>query len=73
MSSRISQNRRILDYINRNGSITPREALDHIGCMRLTARIAELEGAGHRFAHEWVTEYRDDGMVRYMRYGRLEQ
>ena len=66
--SKVSQNKRILDYIEKTGSITPKEAIIHIGCYRLAARIKELEGAGHRFHHEWVTEYGESGMVRYMKY-----
>jgi hypothetical protein len=44
-----SQNARLLDLLRANGErgVTPREALDEIGTMRLAARIRELREAGH--------------------------
>lgn len=39
----MSQNQMILDYLERNGSITQNEATDQLGCTRLGARIWELK------------------------------
>lgn len=46
---------RILAHL-RSGPITPREALQHYGCMRLAARIQELEADGFTMDVEMVTE-----------------
>lgn len=39
----VSQNKKIWDYLLSHGSITPKEALDEFGCMRLGARIFEIK------------------------------
>lgn len=41
-----SQVRLILEHIIRRGSITAMEAVEEYGCYRLSARIADLRGAG---------------------------
>lgn len=41
--SKVSQKKRILAYITKNGSITPKEAERFCSCMRLSARIHELK------------------------------
>ena len=38
----MSQKHRILNYINRHGSISQAEAYEHCGCFRLAARVHEL-------------------------------
>lgn len=45
----MSQNEMILDYLNKYGSITQKEAMDHLGCYRLGARIYDLKQRGHKF------------------------
>lgn len=70
MSRKASQCQKILEHIRRNGSITPKEALTNFGCMRLAARIADLEKVGHEFTHQLIVRQTDDGTERYMRYGR---
>jgi hypothetical protein len=47
MKKKRSQNDMILDYLKSGKSITPLEALDKFGCMRLGARIADLRREGH--------------------------
>lgn len=42
-----TQNDRILDYIDRFGSITQLEALTDIGIMRLASRISDLKMLGY--------------------------
>ena len=39
----------ILNYIAMFGSISPKEAYEDIGCMRLAARISDLKKQGHIF------------------------
>ena len=42
----MNQKKMIFDYLKKYGSITPAEALDMFGCMRLSARIYELRADG---------------------------
>lgn len=42
-----TQNDRIIDYINRFGSITQLEALQDLGVMRLASRISDLRRLGY--------------------------
>jgi ribosomal protein S13 len=44
----VSQEVMILQHLKDNGSITPLEALQQIGCYRLAARIMELRVKGHQ-------------------------
>ena len=66
--NKATQNKRILQYLEDNDSITPMEAIECLGVMRLAARIAELEKAGHKFDHEMVYGTGVYGGVHYMRY-----
>ena len=50
-----SQNQRILDYIERFGSITQLDALKDIGCMRLASRISDLKRLGYPIVSEVET------------------
>ena len=45
--SKPTQAAKILSHLNKHGSITPLEALNRYGCMRLAPRIKELREAGH--------------------------
>lgn len=49
-----TQNQRILDYMDKYGSITHLEAEEHMGVMRLAARIAELKSMGYIFSSQMV-------------------
>lgn len=51
---RPTQAQRILDYIERFGSITQYEALQDLGVMRLASRISELRSDGHAITCEWI-------------------
>ena len=42
----MTQNQKILRYMKQYGSITPLEALQEFGCMRLAARISDLRSMG---------------------------
>lgn len=43
----ITQNMKILEYMQTHGSITSLEAIQHIGCTRLSGRIFDLKKMGH--------------------------
>ena len=49
-----TQNERIIDYMNRFGSITPLEAIRDLGIMRLASRISDMRKRGHVIISEWV-------------------
>ena len=69
----MNQAKKILDYMERHGSITPMEAMQELGIMRLGARIYDLKESGVKIITETVTGTNRDGeRVRYARY-RLEK
>jgi len=43
----MSQCKRIVEYMEKFGSITQNEAYEHIGCVRLPSRIHELKRMGY--------------------------
>ena len=49
-----TQNERILDYIDRFGSITQDEASFHLGVKRLASRISDLKRLGYPIISETV-------------------
>ena len=53
-----TQNQRILDYIDRFGSITQIDALRDLGVMRLASRISDLRRLGYPIVSE-VEEVRN--------------
>ena len=56
----MTQNERILAYIDRVGSITQREALNELGVARLASRVNDLRNLGHPIISERV-----DGLNRF--------
>ena len=50
-----TQNDRILEYIERFGSITQLDALQDLGIMRLASRISDLKRLGHPIVSEMET------------------
>ena len=48
----LSQTQATLAYIKRYGSITPLEALNAFGCLRLGARISDLKKLGYHIRTE---------------------
>ena len=65
----MTQCQKILEYIKLYGSITPLDALREFGCMRLAARINDLNHMGINIISE--TEYsinRNGEKVHYARY-----
>lgn len=53
--SKPTQNERILEYIERFGSITQFEALQDLGIMRLASRISDLKRQGYPITSKIVT------------------
>ena len=73
MDRKQSQCEKILDYMEREGGITPLDALREFGCMRLASRITDLKRKGYVISKEMETAKNRDGEpVRYARY-RLER
>ena len=50
-----SQNERVLKHLEVAGSITPLEAIQYMGCLRLGARIYDLKKMGHNIKTQLVT------------------
>ena len=42
-----SQSMQIIEYMKKHGSITSLEAIQHIGCTRLSGRIYDLREKGY--------------------------
>lgn len=51
----MSQNLMVLHHMETEGSITPKEAMDEYGIMRLGARIYDLKQAGYKVNRIMVT------------------
>ena len=56
----MSQNEMILDYLQKEGSITQAEAINRFGCYRLGARVWELKQRGHK-----IIKYTEKGRNRF--------
>lgn len=74
MSSKATQCDLVLEFMAANGSITPVEALDELGCMRLASRISDLKRMGHSIRKEMVEKKNRFGeTVRFARYSIAEE
>ena len=69
----ITQGQAILQHLERCGSITPLEALNEYGCMRLGARIWDLKRAGHRIETRTVTRMTEGGETKRFAEYRLKK
>lgn len=63
MSVKQTQTQRVLDYIEKHGSIDGWRAMNELGIMRLAARIADLKAAGYHIARNMKSRKNDDGTV----------
>lgn len=64
-----SQCKKILQYIEENGSITQLDALREFGCMRLASRMSDLKKRGYPVEKRMETAKNRYGEpVRYARY-----
>ena len=65
----MTQTEQVQDHLERYGSITPLEAMEEYGIMRLGARIYDLKRAGVQIISEMETAPNRDGKsVSYARY-----
>mgnify|MGYP003301728158 CR=1 FL=1 len=65
----MKQSERIMNYINKFGSISPLEAFRDLGITKLATRISELKKEGIKFKQEYIkTQNRFGEPVHYMRY-----
>ena len=51
----MSQTTDIIDFVRENGSITTKQAMDEIGCYRLSARIDEMKKSGIPVERDMIT------------------
>lgn len=69
VESKPTQNERILDYIEKHGGITPLDAMNEFGCMRLASRISDLKKLGYPIISTYETvNNRYEEKVRVKRY-----
>ena len=65
----MTQTDMIVKYMREVGSITPLDAMREFGCMRLAARIADMEREGWQIRHERVQSVNRYGKcVQYAKY-----
>ena len=62
----MTQKEMILDYIERNGSITQMQALRELGCLRLASRVCDLRKDGHIIQKEMIPVPRRDGATAFV-------
>lgn len=68
----MTQCQMIMSYINEHGSITPQEAMNKLGIMRLAARINEIDSPGYPIIREMEKGTNRFGEpVRYARYRKM--
>ena len=60
------QNAAILRYLRDHGSITPMEALNYLGVMRLSGRILELRQSGYAIRTDTYTTRNGARVARYV-------
>lgn len=53
-NSRPSQCNRLIEYLQKYGTITQKEATDRLGITRLSARVCELKKKGYEFETERI-------------------
>ena len=67
----MTQTQKVLDYIDRFGSITPLQAFADLGIMRLAARINDLKKTGVEIRSETAKDMNRFGeQVHFTRYRR---
>lgn len=69
----MTQTQKIYKYLKQYGSITPLEALQEFGCMRLAARISDLRSMGVKIKAQSASSLNQYGeVVHYAKYRLLE-
>ena len=51
----MSQTTDVIDYIRDNGSITTKQAMEDLGCYRLSGRIYDIRAIGITVENEMIT------------------
>ena len=51
----MSQTMDVIDYIHDNGSITAKQAMEDLGCFRLSGRIYDIKRMGIEVEKEMIT------------------
>ena len=51
----MTQTQEILEFLKSGRSITPLDALNHLGCFRLASRISEIRKMGYPIQKDMVT------------------
>lgn len=70
----MTQNEAVLSYMRRHGSITPLDAINDLGILRLGARIWELKHDGYKISSALENGTNKHGeAVRYARYTLMEE
>lgn len=65
----MTQTEKILDYMQKYGSITPLDAMREFGCMRLASRICDIKRQGVKVNRVIeLSKNRNGDTVRYARY-----
>ena len=59
----MTHNEMIIDYLKKFGSITPAEAYEKLGIMRLQARIHELRQMGYNIVTELIRQRNRYGKI----------
>ena len=69
-ASKITQNDKVIMYLQQFGSINPLQALGDLGIMRLASRISDLKSMGYGIEKRMVTgKNRYGESVSYAEYG----
>lgn len=69
----LSQNQRVIEYMQEKGSITQMEALNKLGVMRLASRISDLRRNGYKITGSMETvKNRYGEKCRVKRYSLIE-
>lgn len=61
MAKKLSQCERIVEYMNKYGSITQLQAYVDIGCVRLPSRIHDLKRKGYAIRREMIKVKNGEG------------
>lgn len=66
---RITQKEKIINYIQKYGSITSWEAYRDLGITQFATRVKELKEKGYRFKKQWeIKKDREGKKVKFKRY-----
>lgn len=68
-----TQKEMILEYLRTHDGITPLQALELFGCMRLGARIADLKAEGHKIETTMISVRKEDGRAKQYACYHLEE